>query len=52
MSKKKEEDEKTENDSEDEEPDEDEEFDEEDIPIEQRASYKWVQRSIETDPNC
>jgi len=28
------------------------EFDEEDIPIEQRASYKWVQRSIETDPSC
>jgi hypothetical protein len=31
---------------------EDEEYDEEDIPIEQRASYKWVQRSIETDPSC
>ena len=31
---------------------EDEEFDEEDIPIEQRTSYKWVQRSIETDPSC
>jgi len=31
---------------------EDEEHDEEDIPIEQRASYKWVQRSIETDPSC
>ena len=29
-----------------------EEFDEEDIPIEQRASYKWVQRSIETDSSC
>ena len=30
----------------------DEKFDEEDIPIEQRASYKWVQRSIEIDPSC
>jgi len=29
-----------------------EEFDEEDIPIEQRASYKWVQRSIENDGSC
>jgi len=31
---------------------EDEEYDEEDLPIEQRASYKWVQRSIENDGSC
>jgi len=52
MSEKKEDNEKTNDESEDKEPDEDEEFDEEDIPIEERASYKWIQRSIETDPSC
>ena len=31
---------------------EDAEYDDEDIPIEQRASYKWVQRSIENDGSC